>query len=444
MNRYSARDVAGILVVLLGLGIVVSGLLVNPWVPRIWQGAFIVDKADVMASYFVWSMGIGVATILLGRALPRAPEHLLGLSLLFFVIAAIVLGDRMLLVKFGLPLWEYDAELHFRHRPGIERTTHRGGDGNGVYRINSYGHHDGEFPVEKPEGEFRGVLIGDSVTMGYGLTYSKTFAAHLERLLEARDERHRSHQVINTGVHGYSSRQERKILEESLRFEPDFIAVGFCMNDVTEPLVVDERLGGIGLDYHGVTQTGNRIRGYLMNETGTGRLLQAIQARSKRLDAEKRRESFNVEQMAQYTLDDPEFAEPWESVLKELDQMYSIARSDGIPLVLLIFPFEFQLLREDLRHPQAILRRHAVERGVEIIDFTDLFRDAIYDDPELIEILIDRGSSLAEVQRFYGWKRREYFLDADHFTEKGHRLIADALMDYLESRNLIGATSPGA
>jgi len=202
-----------------------------------------------------------VATIALGLVLPRAPSRLLGLSLLFLSLAAIVLADRLLLVKFGLPLWKYDIELHYRHRPGIARTIHQRGKARGTYRINRYGHNDDEFPVAKPDGELRGVSIGDSVTMGYGRPYASTFAAQLEGLLQAQDGRHRSHQIINAGVHGYSSPQERRILEESLRFQPDFIAVGCCMNDVTEPFLIDERLGGVGLDYHGVTQTGNWIGG---------------------------------------------------------------------------------------------------------------------------------------------------------------------------------------
>ena len=48
MNKYSGRDVAGLLVVLVGLGIIASGLIINPWVPRIWQGPLIVDRMDVM------------------------------------------------------------------------------------------------------------------------------------------------------------------------------------------------------------------------------------------------------------------------------------------------------------------------------------------------------------------------------------------------------------
>lgn len=210
------------------------------------------------------------------------------------------------------------------------------------------------------------------------------------------------------------------------------------MNDVTEPFLIDERHGGVGLDYHGVTQTGNQIRGYLMNETGTGRLLQALQTRSKRLEVEKKRESFNVEKMAGADRDDPRYAEPWAMVLGELDRMYSIGRERGIPVVLLILPFDFQLLREDLRMPQAILREHAEMRGVDVVDFTDVFRRVVYPDEELLAILQARGFTSNEIQRFYMWNMSQYFLDNDHFTPKGHQLVAEALYDYLVSRELVG------
>ena len=74
MNRYSGRDVAGLLVILFGLGILASACIINPWVPRLWQGDLIFDKVDVMGSYFAWSLAIGVATVGLGLSIPRGPD----------------------------------------------------------------------------------------------------------------------------------------------------------------------------------------------------------------------------------------------------------------------------------------------------------------------------------------------------------------------------------
>ena len=442
MNGYSAREVAGLLVTSLGLAVIASALLMNPWVPRIWQGALIVDRLDVLSIYFGWSLAIGFTIVALGLALPTAPNVLLGMTLMFLVGSGFILADRLLLVSFGLPMWEFDADLHYRHRPGLVRTLP--GRTNALVRINQHGHHDSDFPEAKPAGEFRALMVGDSVTMGYGLTYAETFTRHLEMLLTEHDSHFESHQVINAGVHGYSTYQERRVLERSLRFAPDFIAMGFCMNDVTEPFLIDERHGGVGLDYHGVTQAGSNIWGYLTNETGVGRLLQNIRLKNERLEVAKRRELFNVKKMARLPADDPKYAEPWEVVLTNLEKMYTIADSSEIPIVLMIFPFEFQLLDAELRTPQRILSEHARRHGVDVIDYTDVFRRVIYQDRDLLEILRDRGYGSSEIRRFFRWKVAEYFLDSDHFTAAGNQVVAQELLAYLVERGIVGDEAAGS
>jgi hypothetical protein len=57
---------------------------------------------------------------------------------------------------------------------------------------------------------------------------------------------------------GYSSFQEYHLFLRSLIFDPDFLAVGFCMNDVTEPFVVNKTFGGTGIDYSSLTRTNMR------------------------------------------------------------------------------------------------------------------------------------------------------------------------------------------
>ena len=436
--RYSSRDVAGFLVGLLGLGILFSAAVYNPWVPRLWQGALIVDKADVLGRYAFWATLFGAVFIWLGSAIPRAKAGVLASLPLVFLLAFGILTDRFLLVEFGLPLWKYDVELHYRHRPGIERSLRGAGRPQDTIRINHYGHHDIDFPESKPPGEFRGLMLGDSVTMGHYVTQEETFSHLLEGRLRERDRRHGTHQIINTGVHGYSTHQEWRIFEESLRFEPDFVAVGFCLNDVTEPFLIDSRLGGVGLDYHGVAQTGNRLHGYLMNETGLGRLLQQLQNRGKRLEVEKRRESFNVSNMAKLGVDAPEFAAGWDHVLTGLDGIYGLAKERNIPAVLMIFPFDFQLLDEETRHPNQILAEHAASHGVPVLDFVEPFARAVYDDRELLAFLRTRGYDNERIQTFFKPQLERVLVDPDHFSLGGHEIVADALLDHLMERGLVG------
>ena len=71
------------------------------------------------------------------------------------------------------------------------------------------------------------------------------------------------------------------------------------MNDVPEPLMIDQDFGGVGVDYHGVTQSWRQLVG----------------------DQEKRIELFSVCAMATQPADDPKFKPVWDAVLGSLEEM---------------------------------------------------------------------------------------------------------------------------
>jgi lysophospholipase L1-like esterase len=426
--RYTARQIAGVFVVLYGLAVLLSGAFLNPWVARIWKGTGVVDYAAVLRNFFAWAILLGSTAVVLGNILSRSEGPRWGrITLLFLVVASVVILDRFLLTRFNLPFWTHDPVVQYRNRPNRTWTLRGYGRPNDIVRINRYGFHDDGFPVAKPEGEFRALALGDSVTMGFGVTYPETYCGQLESLLGGSDRRFRSHQVINCGVHGYSTQQELQVLRESLRFGPDLIIIGFCMNDITEPFVVDRDLGGTGLDYHGVVQTRNAVIGFLVNETGFGRLFQAFLWRKKSVEAEKRAETYDVRQMAGKSDTEARFREGWAMVFKALEDIYAIGRQKGVPVVLVVFPFDFQLLDRRLQLPQRKLSEHAALHGVHVLDLTETFKGAVYGDEDLLTVFRSRGYSNDEIQLFYDWKLREYFFDHDHLTAKGHSLVAQAL-----------------
>ena len=203
--------------------------------------------------------------------------------LLLTTIFLIVVIDRLLLFYFGLPLWEWDEKLHYKHRPNIVRSWIS--YGNKPIGINEYGQHDDPFPIKKPSKELRILNLGDSITMGHGLTKDETYSKYLETFLLDSLTNYQTVQAINTGVQGYSPFQELEVLKRSLIFQPDFVTIGFCLNDVTEPFAVNKNLGGTGLDYHNVTQSPNKFLSFFLNETGFGRLIQKIRIRN--LDAKQ-------------------------------------------------------------------------------------------------------------------------------------------------------------
>lgn len=439
--QLETRQIGGGIVILFGVGMLASALLLNPWVGRLTRGAGVIDYADVLRSYFYWALLLGAATFALGRKVSRGKSWADGFSVFFLLCAIFVLGDRWLLTKFGLTIWEYDPDLHYVHRPGAVRTMTATGRPDDLIHINEHGFHDDAFPRDKPSGELRGLMIGDSVTMGYGVTYAETFSKKLEDLLAERDGAHGSHQIVNAGVHGYSTFQERVTLERNLDLSPDFVAVGFCMNDVTEPFVVNTEYGGTGLDYHGVSQTPNPISGYLANETGFGRLMQKFSQAGKSVDAAKRLEIFNTHKMALESRTNPEFQEGWKIVLAEMTKLYEVAAQNELPIVLMVFPYTYQLVDPAARIPQEILIEHAKEHGVDVIDFTPVFAEAIYQETELLALLEQQGKEPEEIAKFFRWRTDEYFFDEDHFREPGHALVAAKLYDWLEAEGLVTAKS---
>ncbi len=323
--------------------------------------------------------------------------------LLFFTISIIILTDRFLLNYFKLPLWEWDEKLHYRHRPNSVRLWES--FGNKPIIINKYGHHDDSFLIKKRKKEFRILNLGDSITMGHGVTKDETYSKFLEIILSDSMREYDVIQAINAGVQGYSSFQELEVLKRSLIYKPDIVTIGFCLNDVTEPFIVNKDLGGIGLDYHKVTQAPNKFLSFFLNETGFGRLIQEIRIRKLDANQIKIAELYDVKKML-LEENDSTYQAQWNFTIAELNKIYSVCKMKDIPVFLLIFPFTFQFNIPHLQWPQEILIQDAIKNQVKYIDFLKTFEDKIDNDTTKIA---------------------KYFLDEDHFTPLGHKLVAEEL-----------------
>ena len=70
--------------------------------------------------------------------------------------------------------------LQFELKPRVRRTLC-----GQPFVTNSFGMHDGEVSLEKPEGTFRVAVLGASMDMGWGVRYQDTYANRLQDWLEA-------------------------------------------------------------------------------------------------------------------------------------------------------------------------------------------------------------------------------------------------------------------
>ena len=94
--------------------------------------------------------------------------------------------------------------------------------------INSDGFRDDEYPVERTD-KYRILVLGDSLTFGWGVEHEETYVQLLEERLNAEL---RPTEMINTGHGNYNTSQQVNLLrDKGLKYNPDKVVVFFFIND---------------------------------------------------------------------------------------------------------------------------------------------------------------------------------------------------------------------
>lgn len=94
--------------------------------------------------------------------------------------------------------------------------------------IGNLGFRGQDVPRERPTGEFRIVVAGDSFTYGDFVDDGETLPAQLESALKARGTNVR---VINAGLGGSTITDETHMIERALSLAPDLVIVVFAEED---------------------------------------------------------------------------------------------------------------------------------------------------------------------------------------------------------------------
>jgi hypothetical protein len=159
-----------------------------------------------------------------------------------FLVASVLaeLAVRLLYKKETVLFPRYHSAYHYGPyvlrgiRPRAE-FWHTSADGSWRFVTNARGLRDSrDFPYAKPAGMLRVLALGDSHTQGYEVRQNATFAAVLERYLNARDV---DAEVLNAGVSGFSTAEELAYLEnEGHRYGPDVVVLGWYANDFADNL----------------------------------------------------------------------------------------------------------------------------------------------------------------------------------------------------------------
>lgn len=103
---------------------------------------------------------------------------------------------------------------------------------NVEYKINSVGIRDYHDHTLRKSKMFRIAAVGDSFTFGLGVKLKYTWPKQLEKILE-KNHKTLNYDVFNFGVMGYDLTQNIEVIKvKVLKFKPDLIVIGYCVNDV--------------------------------------------------------------------------------------------------------------------------------------------------------------------------------------------------------------------
>jgi hypothetical protein len=162
------------------------------------------------------------------------------------VVVRFGLGD----MDYAMEMWKYahvlkrvsnDPDQVFTHSPGA-RAHLMGVD----VRVNSHGLRGREIDYLKPPGTRRVLMLGDSLTFGWGVSEEEVTSHIVERNLNDRRTEVRW-EVVNSGVGNYNTRLEVHYLAtEGLRYAPDVVVLNYFINDA-EP---DPRYSGNFINMH--------------------------------------------------------------------------------------------------------------------------------------------------------------------------------------------------
>lgn len=350
------------------------------------------------------------------------------LALGAMVVASVAceLGARMLFPKPPEPARSpqlahlYDPEIRYVMAP-----SQQGWIEDSFIRVNALGFRGPEVVVPKPSGRFRIVVIGDSLTLGWGVADDETYAARLERLLRDRLPAH-DLDVINLGVGGFNTRQAVTWLERNeRRLAPDLVLVGFYSNDVPDAL--EDGLSGTRV------AAKNPVSGQVMrmnpapSDAGWwDRQLRKSRALYVAGRAFNRMRGAGEWGMSRFSMEidmlegksSSELERAWALVGQQFERLRSLASEGRFAVGVVVLPCKEQVMG---RYPQAAFQKKV----------TSLARPLGFQVIDPLPLLAQTRGGADDLYIPY---------DRNHPSASGHRLIAEAIANYVTARAMASAT----
>jgi hypothetical protein len=327
--------------------------------------------------------------------------------------------------RFPRGLFVSDPALGYRLTP-LFRGTASTGEYRTALRTDRLGLREDRDYAAKPANTDRILALGDSFTMGVGVESADAFPKVLERLLAAAAPA-RSVEVVNAGVPGYNTRQERTYLQASgLALQPDLVLLNvFVGNDIHDNLVEDrvKVVDGLLVDDGDATSGGLLPHGLrvALSRSHLYQLLWPLQRRLRDAtyaEAESRRMQAYLAIYARTP--DERVDAMWAATWKEIARTRDVVAGHGARMAIVIIPELRQVDPAMWQGLEPVYRRDEPNRRI-----------VEYCTREGIPVLDLLPSFLAA-----GQPRAHYYRVDNHWTVTGNVVAATATRDFLTSAGL--------
>jgi lysophospholipase L1-like esterase len=326
-------------------------------------------------------------------------------------------------------LFTGDPVIGYRLQPGA-RTRFTTAEFDTEIAINSAGVRDDEEIGPKAPNEKRILVLGDSLVLSVQVPFSATFTELLEQRLNSdrSPEEAARYRVINAGVQGYGPVEQLLFFREALRtLRPDIVVVSvFVGNDAEEALTSQPKLSPARpaaerLGEWGVTHLRRTVRRSMV--------LQVLRLRIRTATDRFRSTAPPEPPLQTYAAHPaPRIAEGIALTREAVAQIATIAGQDGARTAIVLMPARFQLDHGDYGRLRAIVQQAGgeLQRDAATARFSAALADLQLPMLDLLPALraAPPGPDL-------------FFQENVHLTLRGHRVVSDALAEFLRDRALL-------
>lgn len=297
------------------------------------------------------------------------------------------------------PVYGWTPRPSFRYTLAGSETT-----------INRLGYRGREYSAARTPGRTRIVMLGDSITFGYGVRDPETFSVVIETMEPGLE-------VVNLGVQGYGTDQELLKLErEGLAYAPDVVVLNVCLaNDLLDNAAARSIYDGVYPKPYFRLEAGRLVLvADHVRLSPPRRLALLLSQRSALFNAvldltrvDRARYQRELAGRVQEEPGEPAYAVTF-ALVRRMDE---IARARGARFVALLYPSLRDFIRPS-RRAQRFLEAPELQ-GVELVDLRPRF----------------------EALGFTADTFDRYSLDGNlHLTAEGHRLAASVILDLWAER----------